>query len=148
MWTMQAVQYNRIKHFRPLLRQYLRLRGLEAIEPRVIARFESVQLYVSASNQHKNMFATKYLIPQLVSYEHYGNHTECLSAAWHQTWAPVRLSLGWPRCPLSRFENAARLIQNAFRLWKWRKTVLWNATTEIGSLHLQIMANVAVHELQ
>lgn len=144
---MQAVRYTRLKHFRPLLRQYLRLRGLEALESRVIARFDLVQQYVNASHQHRNMFSTKYLVPQLVSYEHYGNHAECLSPAWHQTWAPVRTSFGWPRCPLSTFGEAARRIQNAFRLWQWRKTVVWNATTEIGRLHLQIRANVHVHGL-
>lgn len=42
--------------------------------------------------------------------------------------------------------TAARRIQKAFRLWIWRKTVVWNPHTDIGKLNLMIRFNVGLRE--
>lgn len=39
---------------------------------------------------------------------------------------------------------AVILIQKQFRLWKFRKDLVWNPYTEIGRLNLQIKANAAI----
>ncbi len=142
-----AMAYKRTDHFRPLLRQYLRVHALQHLESRVMVRYFAVEEHVNNSDR-RNMLPAHFLIPQLVAYEHwdaisFGNR---LTMSWWQTWEPVRLALNWPRDPKAKFSHAAKRIQAAFRLWSWRKKHVWNPHTYIGQLNAQIKARVSARQ--
>ena len=39
-------------------------------------------------------------------------------------------------------------IQRAFRLWQWRKNIVWNPHTEIGQLNAMIQYNTLINASQ
>ena len=47
---------------------------------------------------------------------------------------------------VERLEPSAVKIQRAFRLWRWRKDVVWNPHTDAGSLNLAIQARLVLRE--
>lgn len=57
------------------------------------------------------------------------NYNDCLS--WIETQLVIR----------KMQDSAARKIQAAFRIWIWRKNILWNPNTDIGMQYLEIISH-------